>query len=255
MPAFTNHVAIVTGSAKGIGLGVARHLAAQGARVVVSDIDAAAAEAAAASLENAVSIACDVRDEEQVKHLVNTTVDRLGRLDLMVANAGVGVVGPMLETDLAAWRTVTSVNLDGTFLSMRHAAPAIIASGGGSIVTIASVTGTTGMPLIGPYAATKAAIINLSKTMATELREHGVRVNSVLPGFLATDLVMDVAEVFEGYLGLEAGQFSSFVEQTQGGFVTVDEVARTVAYLADPAQVSMTGATVTLDGGLSAKLM
>jgi NAD(P)-dependent dehydrogenase (short-subunit alcohol dehydrogenase family) len=192
----TAPVAIVTGSAKGIGLSIARDLTARGYQVVVSDINAGDAEVAAKEL-GTISVPCDVRDEEQVKALVDTTMGHHGRLDLMVANAGIGIVAPILETDLAAWRAVTSINLDGVFLSLRYAVPAIIASGGGSVISIASVTGTTGSPLIASYAAAKAAVINLTKTAAVELRDHGVRVNAVLPGFIGTDLVNDAAPDFE----------------------------------------------------------
>lgn len=140
-------------------------------------------------------------------------------------------------------------NLDGVFLSLRWAAPAIIASGGGSIVTIASVTGTTGSPLIASYAASKAAVVNLTKTAATELRDHGVRVNAVLPGFIGTDLVTDATPDFERCLGLEPGGFGPVVEAKQGRFGTPEDVARTVGFLADPEQSWITGSAVTLDGG------
>lgn len=251
----TAPVAIVTGSAKGIGLSIARHLTGRGYRVVVSDINTADAEVAAKELEGAVAIPCDVRDEDQVKALVDATVAHHGRLDLMVPNAGIGVVAPILETDLAAWREVTAVNLDGVFLSLRWAAPAIIASGGGSVVTIASVSGTTGTPLIASYAAAKAAVINLTKTAAIELREAGVRVNAVLPGFIATDLVTAAAPEFERNLGLETGAFGSVIEAKQGRFGLPEDVARTVGFLADPEQSWMTGTALTLDGGMTASLL
>ncbi|KRB72735.1 oxidoreductase [Nocardioides sp. Root190] len=248
-------VAIVTGSAKGIGLSIAHELSVRGYRVVISDIDAAAAEISAKELDDAIAIPCDVRDEDQVKALVADTVAHHGHLDLMVPNAGIGVVAPILETDLAAWRQVTSVNLDGVFLSLRWAAPAIIASGGGSIVSIASVSGTTGTPLIASYAAAKAAVINLTKTAAMELRPHGVRVNAVLPGFIGTDLVTEAAPEFERYLGMEAGAFGQVIETKQGRFGSPDDVARVVGFLSDPAQTWMTGTALTLDGGLTSSLI
>lgn len=251
----TTRVAIVTGSAKGIGLSIARDLTARGYQVAVSDIDAEGAEVAAKELDGAIGVPCDVRNEEQVKALVDTTVERYGRLDLMVPNAGIGIVAPILETDLATWRAVTSINLDGVFLSLRYAAPAIIASGGGSVVTIASVTGTTGSPLIASYAAAKAAVVNLTKTAAIELRDHGVRVNAVLPGFIDTDLVTDAAPDFERHLGMEPGGFGPVVEVKQGRFGTTEDVARAVAFLADPEQSWVTGSAMTLDGGLTAGLL
>lgn len=251
----TTPVAIVTGSAKGIGLSIARELTSRGYRVVISDINAEDAAVAAKEFDGSISIPCDVRDEDQVKSLVDRAVEHYGRLDLMVPNAGIGIVAPILETDLAAWRAVTSINLDGVFLSLRWAVPAIIASGGGSVVNIASVTGTTGTPLVASYAASKAAVVNLTKTAAAELRDFGVRVNAVMPGFIGTDLVNDAAPDFERYLGLEAGGFGPVVEAKQGRFGSVEDVARAVAFLADPEQSWITGSALTLDGGLTASLL
>jgi len=250
----TTPVAIVTGSAQGIGLAIARDLTDRGYQVVISDINAGDAEVAAKEL-GSVSIPCDVRDEQQVRALVDGTVEHYGRLDLMVPNAGIGLVAPILETDLDAWRAVTSVNLDGVFLALRWAAPAIIASGGGSVVNIASATATTGTPLVASYAASKAAVVNLTKTAASELRGLGVRVNAVLPGFIATELVTDAAPDFERYLGLDAGGFAPVVEAKQGRFGTVEDVARAVAFLADPEQSWITGSALGLDGGLTATLL
>lgn len=251
----TAPVAIVTGSAKGIGLAIARELTGRGYRVVVSDINTADAELAAKELDGSISIPCDVRDEDQMKALVAGTVEHYGRLDLMVPNAGIGRVAPLVETDLAAWREVTSVNLDGVFLALRWAAPAIVRSGGGSVVCIASVTGTTGSPLIASYAAAKAAVINLTKTAAMELRDSGVRVNAVAPGFIGTDMVNDAAPDFERYLGMQAGEFGPVIEAKQGRFGVTDDVARAVAFLADAEQSWITGSVLTLDGGLTAGLL
>jgi NAD(P)-dependent dehydrogenase (short-subunit alcohol dehydrogenase family) len=246
--------AIVTGSAKGIGFAIAKQLSAAGANVVVSDVDEAGAKAAAEQIPRAVAIACDVRDEDQVKSLVDQTVATLGGLHVMVPNAGIGIVGPIVETDLAAWRAVTSVNLDGVFLSLRYAAPAIIASGGGAIVPVASVTGTAGSPLIASYAASKAAVINLTKTAAVELGPFGVRVNAVLPGFVGTDLVNDRAPEFEAALGLPTGGFGDFIAQKQGRYGTVEEVAQAVLFLASEESSFCSGSGLALDGGLTAGL-
>jgi NAD(P)-dependent dehydrogenase (short-subunit alcohol dehydrogenase family) len=246
--------AIVTGAAKGIGLAIAQHLANSGANVVVSDIDEAAAKAAAAQLPGAVAIACDVRDEEQVKGLIDQAVATFGGLQVMVPNAGIGLVGPITETDLAAWRAVTSINLDGVFLSFRYAAPAIIASGGGAIVPVASVTALAGTPLVASYAASKAAVVNLTKTAALELGPHGVRVNAVLPGFIGTDLVNDRAPEFEAALGLPDGGFKEFIESKQGRYGTVEEVAEAVCFLASDASSFCSGSGLALDGGLSVNL-
>lgn len=246
--------AIVTGAAKGIGFAIAQHLSAAGANVVISDIDESAGKTAAAQVENAVAIGCDVREEAQVQALVDQTVSTFGGLHVMVPNAGIGIVGPITETDLATWRAVTSINLDGVFLCLRYAAPAIIGSGGGAIVPVASVTGLAGSPLIASYAASKAAVINLTKTAAVELGPHGVRVNAVLPGFVGTDLVNDRAPEFEAALGLPAGGFVDFIAQKQGRYGTVDEVAEAVLFLASDDASFCSGSGLSLDGGLTAGL-
>ena len=145
-------VAIITGAGKGLGQAIAERFGQAGATVVVSDINEAAARKVAGNIPGATAHTCDVRDEEQVKGLVDAAVAEHGALHIMVPNAGVGSPMPLLHMDLAAWRKVLDVNLNGVFLSIRYAAPAIIAAGGGSIVTLASVTATTGSPLIGHYA-------------------------------------------------------------------------------------------------------
>jgi NAD(P)-dependent dehydrogenase (short-subunit alcohol dehydrogenase family) len=246
--------AIVTGAAQGIGFAIARHLSEAGANVVVSDLNEAVAKEAAEQLSNATAIACDVRDEEQVKSLIDQTVGVYGGLHVMVPNAGVATVAPIVAMDLAMWRTVTSVNLDGVFLALRYAAPAIIASGGGSIVNVASATALAGTPLVSSYAAAKAAVVNLTKTAAVELRDHGVRVNAILPGFISTNLVSEQEANFEAALEMPAGGFNELIELKQGRYGTVDEVAQAVVFLAGDSSAFATGSALVLDGGLCAGL-
>lgn len=249
-------VAIITGSGKGLGKAIAQLFAAEGATVVISDIDDAAAEKTAESIPGASAIACDVRDEDQVKALVAQTVDQHGGLHVMVANAGIGgTPAPLLEIDLEVRRRVTSVNLDGVFLTIRYAAPAIIASGGGSIVTLSSVTATAGSPLMAHYAAAKAAVLNLTKTAAIEFRDHGVRVNALLPGFVRSDIVNTAEPIFEHILGLSAGGFDSLITQKQGRFSTATEVAEAALFFASDRSSFCTGSGLVLDGGLDASLL
>ncbi|MGV9709809.1 SDR family NAD(P)-dependent oxidoreductase [Gordonia sp. NPDC003424] len=253
-PDLTGRTAIVTGAAHGIGLEIAHQLCQAGANVVVSDVDEGAAKEAAARMPNATAVACDVRDEDQVKNLIDATVATYGGLHVMIPNAGIAAVAPIVEMDLAAWRSVTSVNLDGVFLAIRYATPAIIASGGGSIVTLGSVTALSGTPLVSSYAATKAAVVNLTKTAATELRAHGVRVNAVLPGFVGTHLVTDQVEAFETALGLPSGGFDALIAQKQGRYGTVEEIAKAVLFLAGDESSFCSGSGLVLDGGFDAGL-
>ena len=200
-----NKVAIVTGAGAGIGAAIVRAFADEGARVVVSDIDAAAAEEVAASIDGAIAITADVADETQVENLVARTVSTFGQLNVVVPNAGIATTTPLTETSLADWRKVMSVNLDGVFLTIRYALPELLKPGSGSIVTISSISGTTGSPLIGSYAAAKAAVRSLTQTLSAELRFHGIRANALLPGFIDTNLVTSHQRDFEEALGLEVG--------------------------------------------------
>ncbi len=248
-------VAIVTGAGRGIGHAIAARFHAAGATVVVSDVDTEAGVKSAANIPGAYAIPCDVRDEAQMRALVDETVSRFGGLHVMVPNAGVGGPAPLLSLDLAAWREVMAVNLDGVFLSIRHAAPAIIASGGGSIVTVASVTANAGSPLMSHYAAAKAAVVNLTKTAAVELRDHGVRVNALVPGFVGTDLVARTEPVIDELMGLPPGGFGELVTRKQGRYGTPTDVAEAALFLAGPQSAFCTGTALVLDGGLSAALL
>lgn len=248
-------VAIVTGAGRGIGRAVAEAYGAEGATVVVSDLDEGSAKQVAEGIPGASAIACDVRDEDQVKALVDQTVERHGGLGVMVANAGIGRPVPLLGMDLAEWRAVTSVNLDGVFLSVRYAAPAIIASGGGSIVTMCSITSQAGSPLIAHYAAAKAGVMSLTQTAAIELRPQGVRVNAILPGFSDTDLVNSVKGDFERLLGLPAGGFDGVIAMKQGRYGQPDEIARLAVFLASDRSRFSTGAGFVIDGGMRASIL
>lgn len=246
-------VAIVTGAGKGIGEAVARAYAAQGAKLVVSDLDAAAAQRVAASLPGASAVACDVRVPEQVEALVAAAVKQHGRLDIMVPNAGVASVVPLAQMSFQQWRDVLSVNLDGVFLCIRYAAPALITAGGGSIINIASITAQAAVPLIGHYAAAKAGVVSLTQTASVELRAHNVRVNAILPGFIDTDMVKPRKAEFETMLGI--ADFDALVAQKQGRYGTVEEVASLAVFLASSRAAFSNGAVHVLDGGTRASLL
>jgi NAD(P)-dependent dehydrogenase (short-subunit alcohol dehydrogenase family) len=245
-------VAIVTGAAKGVGLAIATRMSAEGATVVVSDIDAEGAQAAAAALEGAEAVVCDVRDEDAVAALVSGAVERHGSLDVMVANAGVASVAPITAMSLEEWRHVLGVNLDGVFLCVKHAGAAMAAAGGGSIVTVASIKAFGGAPAIGHYAAAKAGVVSLTKTAALELRDAGVRVNALCPGWLATDMVQDRRAELESVLGVD---FDEVIGHIQGRLGTPAEVAGLAAFLASDRSRFSTGSAFVADGGATASLV
>ncbi len=248
-------VAIITGAAKGIGKSIAEAYSAEGATVVVSDIDEGLAKETASKISGASAIACDVRSEEQVKSLVDQTVAQHGGLHIMVPNAGIGRPVPLLNMDYDEWRAVTSINLDGVFLSIRYGAPAIIASGGGAIVNICSITAQAGTPLIANYSAAKAGVMSLTQSAAVELRAQGVRVNAILPGFIETDLVTAAKPDFERMLGFAEGQFDQVIAMKQGRYGTVEEVAKMAVFLASDRSSFSNGSPFVLDGGCRASLL
>src|SRR5215212_10411016 len=180
-------VAIVTGAARGLGLEIARRLLDDGMAVSMADVDEAVSDAAAQLGSHAFATVCDVRDSGQVDALVQTTVTRLGHLDLFVANAGVGSGGPIAEMSDEAYRQTVDVNLDGAFFSCRAAARAMIPARAGSIVTVGSIFGRDTPAGSGVYGATKAGVMALTHALARELGPYGIRVNCISPGNMATE--------------------------------------------------------------------
>lgn len=249
----TDKIAIVTGAGRGLGESIARAYAAEGATVVVADIDGAAAQRVAASLPGASALTCDVREPAQVEALVNTTVERHGKLDIMVPNAGVAVVAPLATQSLEQWRAVTSVNLDGVFLCIRYAAPALIKNGGGNIVIMASVTAKAACALIGSYSASKAGAVSLAKTAAVELRAHNIRTNAILPSFIETELVVSHKKEFEQQLGIP--DLDAVIKQRQGRYGKESEVAGLAVFLASARSSFCNGGAFVVDGGASSSLL
>ena len=245
-------VAIVTGAGRGIGAATAARFASAGATVVVSDINGDAANQVAASLPNGRAVVCDVTDEQQVSALVETTVEQCGRLDVMVNNAGIVGISPVVETDYADWRRVLAVDLDGVFLGIKHAAPAMAASGGGSIINIASVKAFGAMPGAGSYNASKAAVVSLSKTAALELRGANVRVNALCPGWLETDLIHENGAKLEKLTGVN---LQEYIGHIQGRWGETDEIAAVALFLASDRSRLINAAAIVADGGAMSSLL
>ncbi|WP_433598281.1 SDR family NAD(P)-dependent oxidoreductase [Nocardia sp. CA-135953] len=240
-------VAIVTGAANGIGRGSALALARAGASVVLADRDDAksVAEEIVGAGAKAISIGCDISDEQQVAAVVELAVQTYGGVDILHANAGIGIgQNRLIDVDKQAWDRLVSVNLTGTWLCLKHAAQAMIAQGrGGSIVLTASATGLIGFPLTGGYAATKAALVSLTKTASMELAESGIRVNAVAPGPIATEMVQRAIT--------ERPELEELLRQSVplGRVGAVQEVADTVVWLCSGPAGYITGVTVPIDGG------
>jgi NAD(P)-dependent dehydrogenase (short-subunit alcohol dehydrogenase family) len=248
-----NKVAIVTGAGKGIGLAIAKKLSEAGAHVVLADIDEASVQDAASSLPSAEGVALDVRDENQVSQVIRDVVDRHGHLDVMVSNAGIARVNTLVAMTLEEWRSVLAVNLDGVFLCTKHAAIAMAGNGGGSIINIASIKAAGGSPATGHYGAAKAGVVSLTKTAAIELRDAGVRVNAICPGWVGTDMIGDRKEELEGILGVS---FDEVIDHIQGGRLgEPEEIAAVALFLASDRSRFSSGTAFVVDGGATASLV
>ncbi len=186
---FDRKVAVITGAGNGIGLEIAHAFAAEGAQVVIADINVDAATRAAAEIEEAggqaVAVPTDVADEDQVAALVDTVVAELGRIDILVNNAGVVVHGLLVDMDLQAWQRQLDVQLTGPFLTTKHVGRHMMErTGGGKIVNISSVSALMGRVKGGPHCAAKGGLTMLTKVAAMELAQYGVNVNAVAPGLI-----------------------------------------------------------------------
>jgi 2-keto-3-deoxy-L-fuconate dehydrogenase len=237
---FEGRRALVTGAGSGIGEATARALHAEGADVVLADAAGERVQALAGELgARARGLALDVRDEDAV-------AAAMGDLDVLVNVAGVGSTTSAPDTPLEVWENVFAVNARGTFLCCKHAIPAMIARGGGSIVNIASVAALVGLRNRAAYCASKGAVVSLTRALAVDHVKDGIRVNAVCPGTVDTPWVRRlVADAGESLDELTA-------RQPLGRLGTPEEVAEAAAYLASDSAGFVTGSVLVIDGGLTA---
>jgi 3-oxoacyl-[acyl-carrier protein] reductase len=239
------NTAVVTGGASGIGLATVRRFVAEGARVMIGDIDGDAAVAAAAELGPDVSgRRCDVRDEAEVEALFETAEAELGALDIAFANAGIGSFAPIVDTDLAEWKRVVDVNLIGPLLTIKYAARRM--RQGGSIVATSSLNAVQASNGMSAYCATKAGLAMLVQVAALELGPRGIRVNAIAPGLVRTPLtdamwlLPSIVEDFD--------ENAPLATQT-----TADDVAGLVTFLASDDATSISGTLQLIDRGAHTK--
>ncbi|GAA4081906.1 acetoin reductase [Actinomadura miaoliensis] len=250
-------VAVVTGAGRGIGRAIALRLAADGADIAVNDVRAESAQAVAEEIEalgrRAVALPADVSDRDAVFGLVDTTVDALGRLDVMVSNAGIAQVKPLTEVTPDELETLFRVNVFGVIYCLQAAAARMRAQGtGGKIINAASIAGHSGFDYLGAYSATKFGVVGLTQAAAKELAPHGITVNSYCPGIVGTDMWDLIDGKLGAHLGLGKGQaLERYAAGIPLGRVqTPEDVAAFVSYLAGPDSDYMTGQSVMIDGGL-----
>jgi NAD(P)-dependent dehydrogenase (short-subunit alcohol dehydrogenase family) len=249
-----DHVALITGGASGIGLATARRLAADGYRLGLADIDATGLDRAVGELggDAALAIPTDVRSFDACAAAVLSAVGRFGRLDVLVNCAGVWVEGPTDTMTEADWDRVVDVNLKGTFGMCRAAIPALEATGG-CIVNVSSDAGLWGNKGAAIYSASKGGVTVLSKALAVELAERGIRVNAVCPGDVDSPMIRYQADTFGG--GDPDGYLAKLLEaypQRPARFIRPDEVAELIAFLCSDRATPITGAAISIDFGLTA---
>ena len=247
-------VALVTGAAMGLGAETARRLAREGASVMLTDLDEGAGDAVTAEIVAASGKAAflrhDVAQESDWEAVIAATVARFGGLQVLVNNAGIsGGKLPLLEHSLDDWRRVMSVNLDGVFLGLRHAGPAIAASGGGSVINLSSILGKVGLPNAAAYCASKGGVLLLTKAAALEWAPLGIRVNSVHPGFIETPMVATAMRNAENGNEMRDQLISA---HALGRFGAPREIADAILFLASDESSFMTGAELVVDGGYTA---
>jgi NAD(P)-dependent dehydrogenase (short-subunit alcohol dehydrogenase family) len=244
--------AIVTGGASGIGQAIATRFAEEGARVVVADVNAEAAQRVAEGLEGEghLSHEVDVTDEGQVEEVVDRALSEWGRLDAMVNNAGVGVAATAPDTAVEDYERVMDVCVKGTLFGMKYAIPAIRDSGGGSVTNMSSIAALVGLPDRAVYSAAKGAILSLTRASAIDHIEEGVRVNCICPGTVDTPWV---ARITAGYDDPEEARARMKARQPHGRLVSPEEIAAMAAYLASDEAGSVVGAAMIVDGGMTAR--
>lgn len=242
MTLLAGRTAVITGGAQGLGRAVAERFVAEGARVVIGDVDLAAAEATAAELGEgtAVAVRCDVTDEDQVAALVAAATDAFGSLDVMVNNAGVLRDATMRKMPLDDFRLVMETHVQGTWLGTRAAAAVMREQGSGSIVNMSSISGKVGNVGQTNYSAAKAGIVGLTKAAAKEVAHLGVRVNAIQPGLIRTAMIEGMREdILEQRLK----------DIPMGRLGEPDEVAKVALFLASDLSAYMTGTVLEVTGG------
>lgn len=266
-------VAVVTGAGRqrGLGQGIARVLAERGCNVVIADIGHAAehlpenmvgissemetiaAQITAQTSAKSIAVACDVRDEDLVESLFETTVETFGRVDILVNNAGIGyLMKPLVDVTRSEWQAVLDVNLMGPFLTTKHAAKRMIAQGdGGRVVNIASQGAKSGFPHLAAYVASKHGMIGLTRTSAIELGAHGITVNAVCPNHVTTGLGAEQNKYFADYKGLTVGEYVADMRarNPMGREGQVTDTANAVAFLCSDDAVYINGDAINVSGG------
>jgi 3-hydroxybutyrate dehydrogenase len=249
-------VAIITGAASGIGKDIAIVFAREGAKVAIADLNQKAADATAREIDpggkRTIGVAMDVTDEQQVQAGTARVVEAFGALDILVSNAGIQIVAPLVDFEFAKWKLLLSVHLDGAFLTTRAALRQMYKQRSGSIIYMGSAHSKEASVLKGPYVTAKHGLIGLAKVVAKEGAEYGVRANVICPGFVRTPLVEKQIPEQAKELGISEQEVIKNVmlkETVDGEFTTVDDVAETALFLAAFGSNALTGQSIVVSHG------
>lgn len=252
----SNKTAIITGAGSGIGKAIANHFAKHGAKVVVADLNKAAARTSADEIseQNGISLAvgCDVSDEQSVNEMVRKAVESFGSVDILVNNAGLQFISKIEEFPLEKWNQLISVMLTGTFLCTKACVPHMKNGNWGRIINISSAHGKAPSPWKCAYVSAKHGIIGFTKVMACELAEWNITANSICPGYVLTPLVEKQIIDLAKQHGINEEQVPEQVllkNQPLKKLVSTDELAAMTLYLAGPAAQCITGQAISIDGG------
>ena len=240
-----DRVAIVTGGASGIGKATAENFAAEGAKVVIADLESGAGAKIASAIGGAF-VATDVREPKQIEALVKFACDKFGRLDVMFNNAGIGISVPLLDTTEEDYRRTIAIDLDSVFFGLKFGGKVMVQQGRGSIINTASVAGLTGSPGLSAYNAAKHGVVGLTRNAALEFGKFGVRVNCICPGVIETPLVMNMFGQMEGARKMLDAM------HPMGRMGQPSEIAKAVTFLASDDASFITGHALAIDGGIMA---
>jgi 3-hydroxybutyrate dehydrogenase len=249
-------VAVITGAASGIGKEIATTFAREGGKVVIADLDQKAADATAAELDptgaRAIGVAMDVANEEQVNAGIARSIARFGALDVLVSNAGIQIVDPIVDFEFAKWKKLLAIHLDGAFLTTRAALRQMYKQNSGSIIYMGSVHSKEASVLKAPYVTAKHGLIGLAKVVAKEGAAHGVRANVICPGFVRTPLVDKQIPEQAKELGITEQEVIKNVmlkETVDGEFTTVEDVAEVALFFAAFKSNALTGQSLIVTHG------
>ena len=244
---------LITAGASGIGLATARAFAAEGARVLICDIDESALAAVGRSDPALQSTVCDVAEPAAVAKLFSAVAAQLGGLDALVNNAGIaGPTAPCEEVSLADWQRTLAINITGQFLCAQHAIPMLKKSSNASMANLSSAAGRFGYPLRTPYAASKWGVIGFTKSLSGELGPAGIRVNAICPGFVAGPRIESVLRGKAAARGVptDVVRAEGLAKTSLRRFVTAEDIANSIVFLASPAGANISGHALPVDGDL-----